>query len=168
MKGKLINVYECPTCCGEERKFEIKIKASGEEACEFIKTLSPFEELEVMKKVKLHLCQPNHTIDSLTYACTVLEQAHIEPPTRSKDFWGKEFEKIRQFCCEPKTEVIFNEPATILYKDGKKYVCKCDKEDKFSEELGLALCLLKSFGVSYRDFEKLLKGAKRQNKQQGE
>lgn len=61
-----------------------------------------------------------------------------------------------------KNEVIFNEPATILYRNGKKYVSKCDKEDKFSEELGLALCLLKSFGVSYSDFEKLLKGAKRQ------
>ena len=61
-----------------------------------------------------------------------------------------------------KNEVIFNKPATILYKDGNKYVSKCDKEDKFSEELGLALCLLKSFGVSYSDFEKLLKGAKRQ------
>ena len=59
-------------------------------------------------------------------------------------------------------KVIFNEPATILYKDGKKYVCKCDNEDKFSEELGLALCLLKSFGVSYSDFEEMLKGAKRQ------
>ena len=65
---------------------------------------------------------------------------------------------------KPKTEVIFNEPATVLYKDGKKYVCKCDKEDKFNEELGLAMCLLKSFGVSYSDFEEMLKGAKRQNK----
>ncbi len=68
---------------------------------------------------------------------------------------------------EPKTEVIFNEPTTVLYKDGKKYVCKCDKEDKFSEELGLALCLLKSFGVSYSDFEELLKGAKRQGVKNG-
>lgn len=67
----------------------------------------------------------------------------------------------------PKTEVIFNEPATVLYKDGKKYVCKCDNEDKFSEELGLALCLLKSFGVSYSDFEELLKGAKRQGVKNG-
>lgn len=61
-----------------------------------------------------------------------------------------------------KDKVIFNEPATILYKDGKKYVSKCDKEDRFSEELGLALCLFKSFGVAYSDFEKLLKSAKRQ------
>ena len=92
------------------------------------------------------------------------EENVFSKPCSSKDFWEREFEKIRQLCCEPKTEVIFNEPATVLYKDGKKYVCKCDKEDKFSEELGLALCLLKSFGVSYSDFEELLKGAKRQNK----
>ena len=73
-------------------------------------------------------------------------------------------EKTVRIFKTPKDEVIFNEPATVLYKDGKKYVCKCDKEDKFSEELGLALCLLKSFGVSYSDFEEILKGAKRQNK----
>jgi hypothetical protein len=79
----------------------------------------------------------------------------------NQEYWDKCFSMLRK-AYEPKTEVIFNEPATILYKDGNKYVCKCDKEDKFSEELGLALCLLKSFGVSYSDFEELLKGAKRQ------
>ena len=110
----------------------------------------------------------NDTIDGLAYSCKFLDDTKGEvvmPPKKSNIDWNKWFETIRNRCfCEPKTEVIFNEPATILYKDGKKYVCKCDKEDKFSEELGLALCLLKSFGVSYSDFEKLLKSAKRQGK----
>jgi hypothetical protein len=166
MKGKLINVYECPICYGEEREFEIKIKASGEEACEFIKTLSPFEELEVIKKVRLNLCQPNDTIDGLTYAWKIIDDIKDKkvciPPIRSSVVDDKLVGVLFGRYNKPKTEVIFNEPATILYKDGKKYVCKCDKEDKFSEELGLALCLLKSFGVSYSDFEELLKGAKRQ------
>lgn len=163
MKGKIVELeYNA-----SEKEGTFKAK------CNFIDYLRLLNLWGMYKQNKIdidfepteHKCNcANDTIDSLTYAIKFLEQAHIEPPTRSEDFWEKEFEKIRQLCCEPKTEAIFNEPATILYKDGKKYVCKCDKEDKFSEELGLALCLLKSFGVSYSDFEELLKGAKRQNK----
>lgn len=108
----------------------------------------------------------NDAIDGLSYSYKFLDdnaKEEISLPKNVKMNWGKWFEIMRErYGNEPKNEVIFNEPATILYKDGKKYVCKCDKEDKFSEELGLALCLLKSFGVSYSDFEKLLKGAKRQ------
>lgn len=159
MKGKIINL---------EAEYNIDgymNLATMEISQETAKELVELNYANNLKGVEIDF-KPcvNDTIDSLTYAIKFLEQTHIEPPTRSKDFWEKEFEKIRQFCCEPKTKVIFNEPATVLYKDGKKYVCKCDKEDKFSEELGLALCLLKSFGVSYSDFEQLLKGAKRQNK----
>lgn len=60
-----------------------------------------------------------------------------------------------------KTEVIFNPPATILYKDGEKYVSKCDSVDTFDEEKGLMLCLLKSHGYTYSDIERLLNSAKR-------
>ena len=108
----------------------------------------------------------NDTIDSLSYGFKFLDdnvKEEISLPKNVKMDWGKWFNIMRKrYGNEPKNEVIFNEPATILYKDGKKYVSKCDKEDKFSEELGLALCLLKSFGVSYSDFEKLLNSAKRQ------
>lgn len=95
---------------------------------------------------------PNDTVDGITYATEGLI---------NNEFLSKISMLLSRYS-EPKTEVIFNEPATILYKDGEKYICKCDKEDKFNEELGLALCLLKSFGVSYSDFKELLKGAKRQ------
>lgn len=108
----------------------------------------------------------NDTVDGLTYAWKILDDINDKkvcmPPIRSSVVDDKLVNILFGRYNKPKTEVIFNEPATVLYKDGKKYVCKCDKEDKFSEELGLALCLLKSFGVSYSDFEELLKGAKRQ------
>lgn len=65
---------------------------------------------------------------------------------------------------QAKDKVIFNPPATILYKDGKKYVSKCDSADDFDEEKGLMLCLLKSHGYTYTDIERLLKSAKRFNK----
>lgn len=125
--------------------------------------MSEFEE-ELRKKVK------KCVIDYFGKNCIKCEVVDDDPmpPIRSdmsnlKDriVWYKRNGYVH-FSTTESPKVIFNEPATILYKDGKKYVSKCDKEDKFSEELGLALCLLKSFGVSYSDFEKLLKSAKRQ------
>lgn len=40
--------------------------------------------------------------------------------------------------------VIFNDPATIvLWGDGTKTVVKCQDDDFYSEEIGLALCIAK-------------------------
>lgn len=64
--------------------------------------------------------------------------------------------------------VMFNGPATILFVDGlftspEKYITKAYNEN-FDEEKGLALALLKSFGISYLDFKRILATAKRQEK----
>ena len=41
-------------------------------------------------------------------------------------------------------KVIFNNPATIVYwTDGTKTVVKCQENDTFNEEKGLALCFMK-------------------------
>lgn len=46
------------------------------------------------------------------------------------------------------TKVIFNDPATIVFwNDGSKTVVKCNSEDKFDPEKGLAIaCMKKLFG----------------------
>ena len=60
-----------------------------------------------------------------------------------------------------KNKVIFNPPATILIKDGKKYV-SIAKDEPYDKEKGLALCLLKSKGVSYSELRKMMeKGDKK-------
>ena len=48
----------------------------------------------------------------------------------------------------PITKVVFNDPATIVFwRDGSKTVVKCDPEDKFDPEKGLAMaCTKKLFG----------------------
>lgn len=48
---------------------------------------------------------------------------------------------------KPKVEkVIFNEPATIvLWSDGTKTVVKCDENEKFDKEKGLAMAIAKRF-----------------------
>lgn len=55
-------------------------------------------------------------------------------------------------------KIIFNEPVTILFARGKKYRVKAHKE-KFDKEKGLALALLKMYGISYLDLKKMIKNA---------
>lgn len=58
-------------------------------------------------------------------------------------------------------KIIFNPPATIIFKNGKKFVAKCHPDDEFDEEQGLMVALLKSFGIKYKDLQEMLKAAKR-------
>lgn len=42
------------------------------------------------------------------------------------------------------TKVVFNRPATIVFwDDGTKTIVKCDGEDIYSEEVGIAMCIAK-------------------------
>lgn len=59
--------------------------------------------------------------------------------------------------------VIFNDRATILFKDGKKFVAKCEPEDEFDKEKGLYVCLAKSAGYKFNDIQKLLDNAYSKN-----
>lgn len=59
--------------------------------------------------------------------------------------------------------VLFNDPATILWVNGKKYVSKAHNEP-FDEEKGLLMCLCKAHGISHRDIQRMLKSATRQPK----
>lgn len=57
-------------------------------------------------------------------------------------------------------KVIFNDKATVLIKDGKKYVSKCKDGDAYDKEKGLLLCLAQANGISYRDLQEMIAGAK--------
>lgn len=55
------------------------------------------------------------------------------------------------------TKVIFNPPATIVYwSDKTKTVVKCDKQDEFSEEVGLAMCIAKKFLGNKSNFNNVI------------
>lgn len=60
-------------------------------------------------------------------------------------------------------KLIFNKNATILLKDGKKYVAKCHPEDTYDREKGLLLCLAKAYGYSYQDIQDMLSNAEIQS-----
>lgn len=55
-------------------------------------------------------------------------------------------------------KVIFNEPATIvIWKDGSKTVVKCQKNDEYDPEKGLALCFIKKALGNKGNFNNILK-----------
>ena len=55
-------------------------------------------------------------------------------------------------------DVIFNGPATIVFwRDGTKTVVKCTKGDTFSEDAGVALCIVKK--MMGDSFHRVLKDA---------
>ena len=60
-----------------------------------------------------------------------------------------------------KIKVIFNNPVTVLYYKGKKYVSKAHDET-FDEEKGLLMCLAKANGISHLELKRILKNAQRQ------
>lgn len=45
-------------------------------------------------------------------------------------------------------KIIFNNPATILFVNGKKYISKAHDEE-FDKEKGLLMCLAKANGVTH-------------------
>lgn len=64
------------------------------------------------------------------------------------------------------TKVIFNNPATIVFwDDGTKTVVKCEKDEAFDEEKGLAMAISKKIlgnkGNYYNEFKKWLPEKKR-------
>lgn len=55
-------------------------------------------------------------------------------------------------------DVIFNDPATIvLWKDGTKTVVKCQPEDIYEKEVGLALCIAKKALGNQSNFNNVFK-----------
>ncbi len=56
-------------------------------------------------------------------------------------------------------KLIFRDNATILLKDGKRYVTKCQADDTYDREKGLLLCLAKANGYTYNDICEMLNNA---------
>lgn len=67
----------------------------------------------------------------------------------------------------PKYKLIFRDNATILIKDDKKYVAKCEAGDTYDREKGLLVALAKANGYNFKEIQKMLANAEIQgeNKQ---
>lgn len=56
-------------------------------------------------------------------------------------------------------KLIFRDNATILIKDGKRYVAKCEAGDTYDREKGLLVCLAKANGITFNDIQEMLNNA---------
>lgn len=65
-------------------------------------------------------------------------------------------------------QVMFNPPATIVYwSDGTKTVARCNEQDTFSEEVGLAMACAKKLLHPYESFQECLDKAIRPKDKKG-
>lgn len=65
------------------------------------------------------------------------------------------------FVCETdKIDVYVNNDTTVLKRNGKTYISRPEKGEKFDLEKGVMVCLLKSCGYSTSDILKLVNDAK--------
>ena len=60
-------------------------------------------------------------------------------------------------------KLIFRDNATILFKDGKRYVAKCCEGDTYDKEKGLLVCLAKANGIGFKELQEMLAGAEYQS-----
>lgn len=105
-------------------------------------------------------------LNTLVLIRTPLEEKFIEKLKNKGDkkMIQEEFD-INYMGKFPRKEykIIFNDPATILFVNGKKYVAKAHDEE-FDCEKGALVCLMKSFGISHLDLKRMIKNAKVQSK----
>lgn len=59
-------------------------------------------------------------------------------------------------------KLIFRDNATILIKDGERYVAKCCEGDTYDREKGLLVCLAKASGYTFDDLQRMLEDAEDQ------
>lgn len=72
-------------------------------------------------------------------------------------YWSKEMlEPVKDH------KLIFRDNVTILLKNGKRYVTKCQAGDTYDREKGLLLCLAKANGYTYNDICEMLNNAEYQ------
>ena len=79
--------------------------------------------------------------------------------TNEKEKEKKNMPIDRNRMCVPSIKkVIFNNPATIvIWNDGTKTTVKCSERDKYSEEVGLAMCISKKALGNKGNFNEVFK-----------
>lgn len=86
-----------------------------------------------------------------------------------KKFFNKEdkihvYHVILKDSIPEQENVIFNEPATIVYwNDGSKTVVKCQNGEEFDPEKGIALCYMKKICGNTGRYNELIKKALKEN-----
>ena len=63
-----------------------------------------------------------------------------------------------------KIRVIFNNPCTILYVNGEKYISRVTAGEEFDKEKGFLMCFAKAFGLTNSNLRNIVENAIDQQK----
>jgi hypothetical protein len=102
-------------------------------------------------------------IDGVARSCRIqnIKRTYGENPLVEVEIlsclWEKENPYIEKSRLDIK-EVIFNNPATIvIWSDGSKTVVKCQPDDEYNKETGLAMCIVKKVFGNKGNFNEVFK-----------
>lgn len=91
--------------------------------------------------------------------CTIIEVNPTSCLVEENPFYW-DFEMIKPIS---ELKLIFRGSATILIKDGKKYVAKCEAGDTYDREKGLLVALAKANGYNFKEIQEMIANAEIQD-----
>lgn len=122
------------------------------------------KDLEIGKTYGRHIMLDGYMAQQRGEICTIIAVNPISCLVEENPFYW-DFEMI-----EPISELklIFRDNATILIKDGKKYVAKCEAGDTYDREKGLLVALAKANGYNFKEIQEMITNAEIQGKNKQE
>lgn len=138
--------------CGPETRISVSIKiaslTAGKDDVTVFLLYKPYESI-------CHICVTSKLIKNF------LNNTIFTSAIPSVDLILSLYKDYSQLCNLEIKKVLYKNPATIVFwKDGSKTVVKCQKNDKYDPEKGLAMAILKKMngntGSYYEEFKKWL------------
>ena len=138
--------------CGPETRISVSIKTesltTGTDDITVFLLYKPYESI-------CNICIKSKLIKN------VLNNTFFTSAIPSADLILNLYKNHSQLCNLEIKKVLYKNPVTIVFwKDGSKTVVKCQKNDKYDSEKGLAMAILKKLngntGCYYKEFKKWL------------
>lgn len=111
--------------------------------------IAPLRDMSIFAEYGINIFNKDGTIKNGFEIIRDMEEKNIMIPKKVGyclgSFTGVSLiQQLPTFDHKQIKNVIFNNPATVvLWKDGTKTVVKCQKNDTYNPEMGLAMCIIK-------------------------
>lgn len=122
-----------------------------------ILTLRSIRNIEVLRDIEVH--RNFDSLDELRIVCDSISGERMHPTTLNDvRIYNPVFPPAMRSLFPTIKDVIFNDPATIvIWADGSKTVVKCQDNDAFDPEKGLAMAISKKALGNKSNFNNVFK-----------
>ena len=143
LSANIINTMHC----GPETRISVSLTTKNDDITVFL-LYKPYESI-------CNICIKSKLISN------ILNNSIFTSAIPSADLILNLYKNHSQLCNLEIKKVLYKNPATIVYwSDGSKTVVKCQREDTYDPEKGLAMAILKKMngntGCYYKEFKKWL------------